>query len=142
MLFAASRVRNSAANPRDEEMPELASVRSRACDDVNDAARTRLAKADCLQSIEQGWQITPAYPADDKILLHGGANRLTRKPPGDVSQGPELRGGDIAQGKGHRRDNVSVLLLRTNVGLQPSLKLFGTACRALGSPVPEVVQLP
>ena len=140
MLFAASRVRNSAANPRDDEMPSLqVSVPGHATMSTMLPApgwpRPTASKAS-----NKAGQITPAYPADDKVLLHGGANRLTRKPPGNVSQGPELRGGDIAQAEGSQSRQRIRPAFVDECWSSAIVETVRNRLRALGSPVRVVVQ--
>src|SRR5271154_1696242 len=102
--------------------PQLAGVRSRAGDDIENRACTRPAEVRRVERAVECRQISLANPANRKVLLDGRANRFARELPHDVGKRSQLIGGNVAQRQPDRHGDVTILLLRANVIFAPALE--------------------
>ena len=83
---SSSRIRSSAASPRDDEMPSLqVSVPGQATTSTIVPAPGQI-QVGCLQLAVQGRKIGLAHPAENDVLLDRGADRFACVPARDVGQ--------------------------------------------------------
>ena len=104
---------------------QLAGVGARAGCHVDDGAGASLTQAEGLEGLVQLQQVGLGHPAQDDVLLHGGAHRLAGEAPGQIGQRAQLAGGQVAQGQPDGGGVIAGLALAIGVGLQPALEAFG-----------------
>ena len=119
---AGDQLGGQAARGRDAQ---LAGVGAGAGGDVDDGAGAGRAQArPCQRGIQRG-QVSLADPAQHDVLLNGGAQGLVGEAAGDVGQGAQLGGGDVAQGQVYGDRGVAGLLLRVHVAGLPRVEARG-----------------
>ncbi len=111
--------------------PQLASISARAGRNIDQSAGAGVAEPDGIQRREQLAHIALAHPADRKILLDRCADGFFGEPPDDVRQRPQLIRRDVAERQSYCDSDVSRLLLRTRVVLQPLLEPVRVAVKFL-----------
>ncbi len=104
---------------------ELAGVAAGAGNQIGDRSRARLGQADVLQILIQRRDMLHLHPAQNDILLDGGAGVIRCILMNQVSQLPHLHGREIAQWQrdGHR--GIARLSLFIDIGRLPFVDALG-----------------
>ncbi len=112
--------------------PQLAGVGARAGRDVRDGARPRQSELGRRQLAVDRRQVGLAHPAQQHVLVDGGAQAVAGVLAGDVGQGPGLVGRQVAEGQGEDGHRVAGLALGQHVAGPPGLEPVGVGAGGQG----------
>ena len=108
---------------------EFAAIRPRAAHHVRDRVRSHVRQPELLELLEHFVEAFVSHPAEDDVLLHGGAGASPGVFAHDLRQPVKLLGLQVAAGDFHFDGAESLLLLRTHVRRHEQRELATVAVR-------------